>query len=124
MTTTGPEGPAQRMTDAELDAWLVDQTSARDAYRKVKDLGLDVIRDGKRGPWYMTMDGEALCEAGFATRAGALAPPSGGRARRDDRPGTPQRASARSGPLRGSGKEGTLPPACAVERRSRSRLGP
>ena len=71
MTTTGPEGPAQRMTDAELDAWLVDQTSARDAYRKVRDLGLDVIRDGKRGPWYMTMDGEALCGAGFPTRAAA-----------------------------------------------------
>ena len=71
MNTTEPEDPAQRMTDAELDAWLVDQTSARDAYRKVRDLGLDVIRDGKRGPWYLTFDGEALCGAGFPTRAAA-----------------------------------------------------
>ena len=39
MTTTGPEGPAQRMTDAELDAWLVDQTSARDGYRIYEAMG-------------------------------------------------------------------------------------
>ena len=68
MNTTEPEDPAQRMSDAELDAWLVDRTSARDAYRKVRDLGLDVIRDGKRGPRYMTMDGEALCGAGLPPR--------------------------------------------------------
>lgn len=71
MNTTEPEDPAPRMSDAEFDAWLVDRTSARAAYRKVRALGLDVIRDGKRGPWYMTINGEALCGAGFATRAAA-----------------------------------------------------